>query len=156
MRAVAVLCLLFVAAGCARKETIAPDHGPGHAHTAPHGGVLVELGEHAASLEFKFDGEKGVLQAWVLDGHAENFVRIKQGGFEVEARTAQAVHRLDFFAMGDALTGETPGDTATFVANAEWLGTAKAFDGRVNEITVRGSVYRDIPFKFSVHESHAH
>lgn len=33
---------------------------------------------------------------------------------------------------------------------------AKAFDGRVKAITVRGNTFRDVTFKFSEHESHPH
>jgi hypothetical protein len=154
--ALLVTLALLTAAGCARKETAAHDQGPGHAHTAPHGGVLVELGEHEFNLEFAFDGKRGVLQAWMLDGHAENFVRVPLPGFEVEARAGAEARVLDFVAVADTMTGETVGDTATFEAAAEWLRDAKAFDGRVKAITVRGNTYRDVTFKLSAHENHPH
>ena len=156
MRAIVVLCLLFAAAGCAKKEAPAHEHGPGHAHTAPHGGVLVELGDHAAALELRFDAARGVLQAWVLDGHAENFVRIAQPRFEVEARSGETGRLLDFVAVADTMTGETVGDTALFEVEAEWLRAAKAFDGRVKAITVRGNTYRDVSFRYHEPETHEH
>jgi hypothetical protein len=153
---VTTLCLLLGLTGCSRPERgTAP--ASGHHHHAPHGGVLVELGEHQAALEFKFDGARGVLQAWVFDGHAENFVRIEALGFELEARAGGAVHVLQFTPVASAITGETVGHTATFEAPAEWLRAAKAFDGRLKAITVRGSPYTDIAFSFSTnHAEHPH
>jgi hypothetical protein len=148
----AALCLLLSLTGCSRPErATAPPSG--HRHPAPHGGVLVELGEHQANLEFKFDEARGVLQAWVFDGHAENFVRIEAPGFEVEARTGGSVHLLRFTAVASAMTGETAGNTATFESPAEWLRTAKAFDGRVKAITVRGSLFKDVAFTFSTNHA---
>lgn len=145
---------LLAGFGCARKEPGSAAAG-GHEHHAPHGGVLVELGGHQASLELRFDGTRGVLQAWLLDAHAENFVRTDQPGFEIEARAGGAVHAVRFVAVANAMTGETVGDTATFEAPADWLRAAKAFDGRVKAITVRGVTFQDVPFKFSEHEAHA-
>lgn len=154
-RILAALSLLLALAACSRHESAATG-APGHRHHAPHGGVLVELGEHEFNLEFAFDGKRGVLQAWVLDGHAENFVRVPLPGFEVEARAGAEARVLDFVAVADTMTGETVGDTATFEAAAEWLRDAKAFDGRVKAITVRGNTYRDVTFKLSAHENHPH
>lgn len=116
--------------------------------------MLVELGRHEANLEFRFDAPRGVLQAWVLDGHAENFVRSGQPGFEVEARVGETVHGLKFLAVANPLTGETVGNTASFEAEAAWLRTAKSFDGRVKEVTVRDGIYRDVAFTFTADDDH--
>lgn len=154
MKFVATLILLLLGlVACSRQEPAAATAQGGHHHAAPNGGQLVELGEHAANLEFKYDATRGVLQAWVLDGHAENFVRLAQAGFDVEARAGEATHQLRFAAVGNPLTGEAPGNTATFEAEAAWLGAAKAFDGRVKELTVRETVYRDVPFSFVPHDA---
>ncbi len=154
------LLLLFAGvvlalAGCSKKEAAPPAHS--HHHEATHGGVLVELGEHQFNLEFKFDEARGVLQAWVLDGHAENFVRIAQRGLEVQATATDRARVLDFVAVADPMTGETVGDTALFEVPAEWLRTAKAFDGRLKAITVRGVTFTDVAFRFSTQdEDHGH
>src|SRR5690349_2906424 len=68
-------------AACSKKHTEESDHQPHahahhHHHTAPHGGTLVELGEHAFNLELVRDEPTGALIAYVLDAHAENFVRL--------------------------------------------------------------------------------
>lgn len=157
MRIVTGLLLVVLAlAGCSRPEPAAGRASGSHTHTAPHGGVLVELGDHAAALELRFDAARGVLQAWVLDGHAENFVRIAQPRFEVEARAGETGRLLDFVAVADTMTGETVGDTALFEVEAEWLRAAKAFDGRVKAITVRGNTYRDVSFRYHEPETHEH
>lgn len=157
MKTIVTLLLagLVVGTGCTRHEpaAAAPGH---HAHHAPHGGVLVELGAHAASLEFRFDAPRGILQAWMLDAHAENFVRLNQHGFEVEAVAGGRGRLLDFVAVADSMTGETVGDTSLFEAEAEWLRDAKAFDGRVKAITVRGNTYRDVDFQYRDHDPTEH
>lgn len=146
---------LLVLAGCSKTESSAQAHG--HHHVAPHGGVLVELGDHQFNLELKFDEKRGVLQAWVLDGHAENFVRVPAHGFEVEAVAGDKGRLLDFVAVADAMTGETVGDTALFEVEATWLRTAKAFDGRIKAITVRGVIFTDVAFRYSTpNEDHGH
>lgn len=153
--AIATFVLLLLA-GCAKPEDArSPAAHPGdHQHAAPHGGVLVELGNHEANLEFRFDAGRGVMQAWVLDGHAENFVRIAQRSIEVEAVSGGRGRLLDFVAVADSLTGETAGDTALFEADAPWLREAKAFDGRVKAITVRGKSHQDVAFVYREAESH--
>ncbi len=157
MRIAFLTVLLLALAGCSKHEPAA--RSAGHHHDAPHGGVLVELGDHQFNLEFKFDEARGVLQAWVLDGHAENFVRIAQRGLEVQATAADRARVLDFVAVANTMTGETAGDTSLFEVPAEWLRTAKAFDGRLKAITVRGVTFTDVAFRYSVQEQdhgHAH
>jgi hypothetical protein len=147
--------VVLALAGCSKKEATAS--AAGHHHHAPNGGMLVELGEHQFNLEIKFDEARGVLQAWVLDGHAENFVRIAQSGLEVQATAPDRARVLDFVAVANTMTGETAGDTALFEVPAEWLRTAKAFDGRLKAITVRGVTFNDVAFRYSVQaQDHGH
>lgn len=124
----------------------------GHVHVAPHGGVLVEVGEHRYNVEFLFEAERGVMLAWVLDAHAEDFVRVTQPSFEVTARAGGEIHPLTFKAVGNAMTGETAGDSSQFEAPAEWLRTAPSFHGVVKEITVRGVRFADIAFDYPAAE----
>ena len=146
--------VLLGPAGCMKRE---PAGVSGHhEHRAPHGGVLVELGEHQANLEIRFDAPRGILQAWVLDAHAENFVRVAQTGLELQATAGGRTRVVDLVAVGDTMTGETVGDTSLFEAPAEWLREAKAFDGRLKAITVRGNLYEDIAFHYHDDEAHDH
>ena len=64
--------------GC--EDSSESHHGEGgskHVHIAPHGGDLVEVGEHGSgfNLELLLHPD-GFLQIYVLDAHAENFLRI--------------------------------------------------------------------------------
>lgn len=122
-------------------------HGGGHAHKALMGGELVEVGEHQFNLEFKFDAARGVLQAWVLDAHAENFVRVAMPAFEVQEGDGPK-RTIVLRAVGNEITGEKPGDTSAFEAEAAWLKDVKHFDGGVKALTVRGLEFRDIDFHF--------
>lgn len=122
-------------------------HGSGHAHKALMGGELVEVGAHQFNLEFKFDAARGVLQAWVLDAHAENFVRVAMASFEVQEGDGPK-RTIVLRALGNEITGEKPGDTSAFEGEAAWLKDVKHFDGVVKAVTVRGLEFRDIDFHF--------
>lgn len=157
-----VACALL--AGCGKKQTgevmhygsknsrdehAGHTHAPagGHVHKAPNGGELVELGAHQFNVEFKYDAARGVLQAWVLDAHAENFVRVAMDAFDVqEAEGARRVITLR--ATANSLTGETAGDTSCFEGAAPWLREVKHFDGVIKAVRVRGTDFRDVPFHF--------
>ncbi len=121
------------------------NHGGGHVHRPLMGGELVEIGAHQFNLELKFDAGRGVLQAWVLDGHAENYVRVAMDAFDIqEAGGARRTATLR--ATANAMTGETVGDTSFFEGEAAWLREFKHFDGVVKAIRVRGVDFRDIEF----------
>lgn len=145
------VCLALLAlalAGCGKGH----DHagGKGHVHVAPHGGTLVELGAHQYNLEFVFDAGRGVLQAYVLDGHAEAFVRVSIPEFVVTATAGGQRHLLLFRAVANPVTGEAVGNTALFEAPAGWLSAAKAFDGTLQAINVRGVAFSNVTFRFTV------
>ena len=70
-----VLALVVCMAGCEKAEQPPAATTDGHQHTAPHGGVLAELGEHEAAAEMVLDRASGSLTLYVLDAHAENAVR---------------------------------------------------------------------------------
>lgn len=144
--------------GCAKKETAAAtpadahaghDHAAhsGHAHKPLMGGELVGVGEHQYNLEFKYDPARGVLQAWVLDAHAENFVRVATPSFEVQEEEGQK-RTITLRALGNEISEEKPGDTSSFEGEAAWLGAIEHFDGIVKAIKVRDHEFRDIDFHF--------
>ncbi len=108
-----------------------------HGHTAPHGGQLVEVGEHAYNLEFLVDREAGKLTAFVLDGHAENFIRTDLAGIALTVNGQP----LMLAPVANAATGETVGSTAQFEAGAEFLKAPDAMTIAVPAITLRGSAF---------------
>jgi hypothetical protein len=142
------LALAVFVSGCGDgHDHSGHDHG-GHQHDAPHGGTLVELGEHEYNLEFVHDAAAGTLTAYVLDGHAEMFVKISSGSWTVEAKAAEKTETLSFAPQANAATGEIIGNTSQFVAQAEWLKTATGFEGTLGDLDIRGKKYAGVKFKF--------
>lgn len=119
-----------------------------HEHKAPHGGTVVILGDEEGHLEMVLDAKAGALTAYVLDGHMESFVRLPVESFVVKARFGGSEHALRFEAVGSRATGEKPGDTSMFVAKADWLKTQDAFDAELENLEVRGRIYRGVRFSF--------
>jgi hypothetical protein len=147
-----LICVSLLAlCACSKKES-ADDHaghghppGSAHAHQPLMGGELVGIGEHQFNLEFKYDAARGVLQAWVLDGHAENFVRVSMALFDVQEAGGQQ-RTITLRALSNEISGEKVGDTSAFEGEAHWLGEVAHFDGLVKAIRVRDSDFRDIAF----------
>ncbi len=148
----ALLCALAVAgAGCGDPVNMrrsGTDHGHGHAHEAIHGGTKVPLGPEEFHLEFVRDAAAGKMQAYVMDGHMANYVRIAQPSFEVLAKLPEREETLLFQAIARRETGEAPGDTALFEASADWLKEHGNFAAELKAITIRGKEYRAVSFHF--------
>jgi len=121
--------------------------GPHH-HDPPHGGAGVTLGDEEAHIEFLVDAEAGTVTAWFFKPHMERYLRIKAESFVVLAKLPDGEARLTFTAVANAGTGETVGDTSQFVARADWLAGAGSFDAVLPEVSVRGTVYRNIAFNY--------
>lgn len=121
----------------------------GHEHHAPHGGTPVILGNETYHLELVLDAGRGVLRAFVLDGHMENFIRCSASSFEIVATVAGEKRPLVFMPIGDAATGEKPGDTSLFEASADWLKTASTFDAVLTSLTIRGTEFSNVAIKFT-------
>jgi len=144
--ALALLAVAFLATACSQSH----DHdkksaGTGHVHTAPHGGTLVEIGEHAYNLELVRDNAAGKLTAYVLDGHAENFVRIAAPTFQLIAMPGGHYTPLIMKAVANAATDETVGDTSQFEVQAEWLKTAGDFSG-IFTLEIKGTRYHQVAY----------
>lgn len=125
------------------------DHEGGHAHQPKYGGKLVELGHHEGNVELVLDPSTGRLTAYLLDAHAENFVRLPLDSFVVVAQVQGAEQILTFKPVGNPATGEKAGDTSQFEATADWLKSATSVQGRIRELPVKAKVYRDVPFSLS-------
>jgi hypothetical protein len=116
-----------------------------HAHTAPHGGTLVEIGEHAYNLELLRDATTGKLTAWMLDGHAENFVRVQAQTLELIAMPGGKFTPLTLHAVANPSTGETVGDTSQFEVQADWLKTTANFSG-IFTVEIKGTKFEKVEF----------
>lgn len=147
------LCLL---AACGKKDDHAghdhADHDHSahakHVHIAPHGGTLVEIGEHAYNLELLRDAATGKLTAWVLDGHAENFVRLKVPSIELVAMPGGKFTPLTLQGVANPATGETAGDTSQFEVQADWLKTTGEFAG-IFTIEIRGTKFEKVEYRLA-------
>jgi hypothetical protein len=124
-----------------------------HHHAAPHGGLLVEIGNHAANLEFVLDAEAGLLTAYVMDGCAENAVRIAQPAIELSVtlppqngqagpRTIEVV--LD--AIANPLTGEIVGDTSQFAVVVPELIGRRFFAAVIGDLDILGTETTGVDF----------
>ena len=116
----------------------------GHSHTAPHGGALLELGDHFAFLELVVEPDTGKMTLYVLDGEAEKAVRLTHKAISVRVEAPTGVGTLDLQGRANTLTGETVGDTSEFVATHAGLKGATKVQARVGEIVVKGQTLRDL------------
>jgi hypothetical protein len=144
-------CLLILplalAAGCSKKYVMT-DSPYKHVHHPPHGGIPVVLGDEAYHLELVLNAGSGTLQAYVLDGEMEEFIRSAVPSIEITAAVNGAPQTLMLKAVANPATGETVGDTSLFEAQAGWLKTTKEFDAVLKSITVRGTTFSDVKFNY--------
>ena len=143
-----VLLAAAVLAGCSKSattETAKKNYG----HVAPHGGVHVEIGDHQFNVEFVHDEETGKLSAYTLDAHAENFLRTAMTAFDVVVSAGGEVRTVSFKPVANTASGETVGDTSQYDATDPWLKDKHAFAGIIGKIDFRGTVFTDVPFRFT-------
>lgn len=150
----ATLALLAFTAGCSRSKPAAESPASAvtvphaHEHKAPHDGTPVVLGDEVYHLELVRDAATGALQAYVLDGEMEDFIRVAAPDLTIAAEVKGASQTLVLRAIASAATGETIGDTALFEGQADWLKTTPEFDGTLKSITIRGTTFADVKFNF--------
>lgn len=151
-RAIAAMILASLAftAGCGKKAPDAPAEAKPakHEHHPPHGGTPVVLGDEAYHLELVRSADTGTLEAYVLDGEMENFIRSAMPSIEIIATVDGKPQSLTLKAVANAATGETVGDTSLFQTQADWLKGTPTFDGILKSITIRGSTFSDVSFNF--------
>lgn len=147
LRLAPLLIALALTAGCS-KAPAPPGQPHKHEHHPPHGGTPVVLGDEAYHLELVRDPAAGTLQAYVLDGEMENFVRSPLPLIEIAAEAGGMTRTLELAAVANPATGETVGDTSLFQAQADWLKSAADFDGVLKSITIRGTTFSGVKFNF--------
>jgi hypothetical protein len=148
---VTLVATLWAVSACATDpapaETEAGTEGH-HEHTAPHGGTLVELGDEFAHVELVFESGAGRIAAFVLDGEAEQAVRLAQPTLPIvlEAPPGLAGRPLELAPVASKLTGERVGDASEFVFADARLKGHQGLRGSLLSIDVRGQTFRDVPF----------
>ena len=149
--------LVLLTGGCDdHSHSLHKGGGGHHVHTAPHGGELFELGPHGSGFNFElFLNQEGKLDLYVLDAHAENFVRIEQSDIKI-SMTEDNSTILSLIAVPDSATGETIGNTSRFQSEKS-VKDLLPIKGRIKEILIGSSSYKDeiISFKGNP-ENHDH
>ncbi|QOJ15421.1 MAG: hypothetical protein HRU75_12585 [Planctomycetia bacterium] len=126
-----------------------------HQHLAPHGGVLVELGDHDANAEMLLDPDTGRLRLWLLDGCAANSLRSEADEIRMlvilpaTPDRGESMFNLTLDAVANPLTGETLGDTSEFSVTSEDLRGVRAFKGVIQRIEMHGERYSDVSFEYA-------
>jgi hypothetical protein len=143
-----LLLATLILAGCDSKEEEKKGKGGKHEHKPPHAGTLVEFGEEFAHLELVLDGATGKLTGYVLDGEAEKPVKVEQAEIVLKVKGKPAEFMVPLTGMGNALTGEKPGDTSQFEGQSDGLKGLKEFDAAVSRITIKGNSFKDVSFNF--------
>ena len=74
---------LLLLCGCS-SDHHSSDHGGLHIHQPLRGGVLMELGKHGSGYNLEIlQNPEDQLEIFILDAHAENYVRIAQSSIEL-------------------------------------------------------------------------
>ena len=143
-----ILISLFVV-GCAehQHDESCGSHGGLHVHEPLLGGQLMALGEHGSgyNLELLID-ENNHFSVYILDAHAENFVRIEQESLQMNLSDENTTS-LILHAVADSATGETVGNTSHFKTK----GTVEKFlplNGIIEMIEIGSKQYSAIEFIF--------
>jgi hypothetical protein len=154
MKYISLFSALLIAGffcGCS-KPTDTASSQPGavhkHEHHPPHGGTPVVLGNEEYHVELVSDPAAGKLQAFVLDGEMENFIRVPDESIEIDAEVSGHPEKLKLQPVANSATGEKVGDTSQFETQADWLKTTTNFDAILKEIAVRGKTYSNVKFNF--------
>lgn len=155
-RAAALICFVLLASislGC--KDDHNHDHSghkhskvKKHAHSAPHGGVLVELEDHVANVEFTFDGKTGTLGMYCLGGHAHKALIPESKALEVEIKAGAETISIKLSGVANSLTGETKDKTSQFQGADPKLKSLKEFTGTLKMVKVKGKEYKNVAFSF--------
>ena len=102
---------LALTPGCVRKSSpsVSVAVPARHEHHPPHGGTPVVLGNEAYHLELLLDSASGTLQAYVLDGEMENFIRCDAGTLEIDVQVGGQSKALVLTAVANPAVGDGRG-----------------------------------------------
>ena len=147
------LCLLLAGllSSCERKPSPAVQVESAHHHTAPHGGLLVEVGSHQFNLELLHDAATGTLTLYTLDAHAENFVRTAMRAIDVTLHAGGQIRSLTLKSVANPATGETVGATSQYEVQDDWLKASGEISGIITELDFNGTKFSGIPFASTKH-----
>lgn len=144
------ITLLSFALGCGcgrpHEHPETAGHASTHQHAAPHGGMLIEIGDHQFNVEIVHDAATGTLTLYTLDAHAENFVRTAMPAIELAVAVGGQTRSLTLLPVANAATGETVGATSQYEASTEWLKNASDLTGTIGLLDFNGVKFSQVPF----------
>lgn len=124
-------------------------HGGYHVHKPLMGGELIPVGEHGRgyNLEVVTD-ESNRLSLYILDAHADGFVRISQPILEVLIKENNQSMVLKLDAVADSATGETVGDTSHFRTSRS-IQVTRPFEGNIKSLLIGSREYNQTKIIYS-------
>jgi hypothetical protein len=140
--------------GLTGRQTNAPAVEPAHEeaeheHHAPHQGTLVVFGDEFAHVELVLDPETGTLNAYALDGEAENALYLEQATIDISIQLPQDQDfTLPLTALENPLTGESVGNSSEFSAQSDSLKGLTNFKGNIIWIKIKGAEFENTTFSF--------
>ena len=99
-------------------------------------------------VELLLDSSTGELDAFVLDGEAENPVRISQPVLQIKVKGKTRDWVLKLKPIANALTGETQGDTSQYQIVTPKLKGVDKFQGEISFIKAKGTEFRSVWFLY--------
>lgn len=155
-----VLCFAVGCRDSSSSHGHSNDDGHGHSHgndqAPPHGGTPVIVADDQFHLELVHDATAGEMQAYVLDGHLEGYVMVAETTFLLLAKTGGKDEQLFFQRAPEPDPGSVAAKSSLFVAQADWLKSAKEFEGNIPTITLDGKTFTNISFAFPKGSKHVH
>jgi hypothetical protein len=131
--------LLFTLASGVRAGDDKKEEEKEEEHKAPHGGVLLEVGEDVAHLELVRDEKEGKATIYVLDAKAEKGVAIKDAP-KINLTTKDGAKQV----LTKAVEPDKEGMASHFEAQDDSL-KAHELSGRIS-VTIDGKKYNiDLP-----------
>ena len=123
-------------------------HGGYHVHTALMGGELIAVDEHGSgyNLEVLID-KSDRLSIYILDAHAEGFVRISQPTLEVLIIEDNESTVLKLDAVADSATGETVGNTSHFRSSTS-VQVKTSFEGKIKFLCIGSREYNQTKISY--------
>lgn len=120
-----------------------------HHHAAPHGGLLIELGNHQYNAEFVVAETAPRLTIYVLDAHAENPVAVSADAVSLVLESAEAPLKLNAVPQD----GEAEGTSSRFEAAESLPETIKTAQDLKGNVTVK---IKDKEYKAALKSAEGH
>ncbi len=144
-----VLANMLINCGSHHNHKHSHDHGKTsdkketHAHIAPNGGVLVELGEEFAHLELVVDPVNNKVICYVFDGALKFGLKANQATIEAEIKDSEVNKTILFKAVANVLASNTENESSQYEADLKMESKSK-ISLIIKKITVNNRSFENI------------